>query len=384
MTDAEKESIAAAKTASLDGGSKGVALTCITCRMRFDTPKEQREHYKEDLHRFNLKRKVANLAPVSQQLFDEKASNAADQNAPKETESEKYTCGVCNKTYNTSAQLDQHNGSKKHKDQLKKPPTEEKKREPKNLELMTQEEINNYLSDAKNLNDEERDFLRKKLESAPRYDETRCLFCNASSGSLDENVTHMTKEHGFFIPDIEYLKDLGGLLRHLGEKILVGNECIWCNEKGKAFQTAEAAQGHMRGSNHCKILYEEETEEEFEDYYDFSSEENTEGEITSSVQVADNGIELVLRDGRLIGHRALRLYYQQKLRLPDTREAVVINNMVNQYRMLGWNSSTHMQGRNSGDRTQHPRQDRRAKIFDLKIGTKLNNQKHHRDQMNLI
>jgi len=124
MTDVEKESIAAAKTASLEGGSKGVALTCITCRMRFDTPKEQRDHYKEDLHRFNLKRKVANLAPVSQQLFNEKASNAADQNAPKETESEKYTCEVCNKTYNTSAQLDQHNGSKKHKDQLKKPPTE--------------------------------------------------------------------------------------------------------------------------------------------------------------------------------------------------------------------------------------------------------------------
>lgn len=52
--------------------NSGSNLTCITCRLLFSTNKEQREHYKTDLHRFNLKRKVANLPPVNQQAFQQK------------------------------------------------------------------------------------------------------------------------------------------------------------------------------------------------------------------------------------------------------------------------------------------------------------------------
>lgn len=46
---------------------------------------------------------------------------------------------------------------------------------------------------------------------------TDCLFCSHHSHSLSKNVAHMTKEHGFFIPDIEYLIDLQGLIMYLGE-----------------------------------------------------------------------------------------------------------------------------------------------------------------------
>lgn len=46
---------------------------------------------------------------------------------------------------------------------------------------------------------------------------TDCLFCSHHSHSLSKNVAHMTKEHGFFIPDIEYLVDLRGLVAYLGE-----------------------------------------------------------------------------------------------------------------------------------------------------------------------
>lgn len=46
---------------------------------------------------------------------------------------------------------------------------------------------------------------------------TDCLFCSHHSKSLMKNVTHMTKVHSFFIPDVEFLVDLKGLIRYLGE-----------------------------------------------------------------------------------------------------------------------------------------------------------------------
>lgn len=44
-----------------------------------------------------------------------------------------------------------------------------------------------------------------------------CLFCSHTSASMEKNVTHMTVKHSFFIPDVEFLTDLEGLLTYLGE-----------------------------------------------------------------------------------------------------------------------------------------------------------------------
>ncbi len=46
---------------------------------------------------------------------------------------------------------------------------------------------------------------------------TDCLFCSHHSKSIMRNVAHMTKVHSFFIPDVEFLVDLKGLIRYLGE-----------------------------------------------------------------------------------------------------------------------------------------------------------------------
>lgn len=46
---------------------------------------------------------------------------------------------------------------------------------------------------------------------------TSCLFCSHHSRSLMKNIAHMTKVHSFFIPDLEFLVDLRGLIRYLGE-----------------------------------------------------------------------------------------------------------------------------------------------------------------------
>lgn len=46
---------------------------------------------------------------------------------------------------------------------------------------------------------------------------TNCLFCSHHSKSLMKNLSHMTKVHSFFIPDVEFLIDLKGLICYLGE-----------------------------------------------------------------------------------------------------------------------------------------------------------------------
>ncbi len=187
---------------------------------------------------------------------------------------------------------------------------------------------------------------------------TSCLFCNHQSSSLEDNLTHMSNSHSFFIPDAEYLIDLPGLITYLGEKIAVGNVCVFCNEKGREFRSLDAVRKHMVDKGHCKIAYNTENDRlEISDYYDFSSSypgaetkkkkeqslkppaeddeewedaedvednevdevveepstgtEDEEGLPENQVTYGDTNYELVLPSGVRIGHRSMRRYYAQ-------------------------------------------------------------------------
>ena len=120
-----------------------------------------------------------------------------------------------------------------------------------------------------------------------------CLFCTTRSESLPDNLEHMSVSHGFFIPDADYLVDLEGLIRYLGEKIAVGNVCIYCYGRkkgiarikpggdtdegerdaiGREFRSLEATRAHMVDKAHCKIAYDTQKEKlEISDFYDFTS-----------------------------------------------------------------------------------------------------------------
>lgn len=47
-------------------------FTCVTCNIAFDNSDLQREHYKTDWHRYNLKRKVAELPAVTVHDFNDR------------------------------------------------------------------------------------------------------------------------------------------------------------------------------------------------------------------------------------------------------------------------------------------------------------------------
>ena len=52
---------------------------------------------------------------------------------------------------------------------------------------------------------------------------TTCLFAhpkyNHNFDTIDENIEHMFKQHGLYIPERKYLIDKQGLLEYLGEKL---------------------------------------------------------------------------------------------------------------------------------------------------------------------
>ena len=52
--------------------SSAAAFTCITCRVSFADADLQRSHYKTDWHRYNLKRKVADLPHVTVEGFNQR------------------------------------------------------------------------------------------------------------------------------------------------------------------------------------------------------------------------------------------------------------------------------------------------------------------------
>ncbi len=53
--------------------------TCITCGVVFKDANLQRNHYKTDWHRYNLKRKVAEMAPVTLANFQLKMEKHQEQ-----------------------------------------------------------------------------------------------------------------------------------------------------------------------------------------------------------------------------------------------------------------------------------------------------------------
>ena len=46
-----------------------------------------------------------------------------------------------------------------------------------------------------------------------------CFMCDKKHHDIKSCMVHMHKRHGFFIPDVEYLKDPKGLLIYVGLKV---------------------------------------------------------------------------------------------------------------------------------------------------------------------
>ncbi|XP_036752573.2 cytoplasmic 60S subunit biogenesis factor ZNF622 isoform X1 [Manis pentadactyla] len=461
--------------------------TCITCRVAFRDAEMQRAHYKTDWHRYNLKRKVADMAPVSAEGFQERV-RAQRAVAEQESKGTATYCTVCGKKFASFNAYENHLKSRRHLELEKKavqavnrkveimneknlekglgvdsvnkdamnaaiqqairaqpspkkapPAPEEEPRGPvaladggratqdrdpaekpprlqwfeqqtKKLAKLQAEEseeddldgdvqrglgkkqdsfqectvcrkrkMKDFLSYTRLVSDwedidsdaelecedaevmdevDEQDAEEREAGGSPRLGAIPvmdCLFCPHHSSSLMKNVAHMTKVHSFFIPDIEYLSDLKGLIKYLGEKVGVGKICLWCNEKGKSFYSTEAVQAHMNDKSHCKLFTDGDAALEFADFYDFRSsypdyKKGEEPEATEdllsekTLEYDDETMELILPSGARVGHRSLMRYYKQRFGLSRAvtvaKNQKAVGRILQQYRALGWTGST--------------------------------------------
>ncbi|XP_035740310.1 zinc finger protein 622-like [Vespa mandarinia] len=339
-------------------------FTCITCRVAFKDLEIQRQHYKSDWHRYNLKRKVADLPPVTVEDFQKRVIAQRNQN-DKSLEENMY-CGVCGKTFSTKNQYVNHLSSKKHREKLLKLDIPYSGSEDEstvddsalsasvissisNATTVKTAEIGNHSQ--RTVDDMDIDSDVESVDSDEWIEDTdnpiknnNCLFCKNHSRSIVRNLRHMTMAHSFFIPDPEYCIDIKGLLTYLGEKIYANYMCIWCNDSGKAFQSVESVKAHMIDKGHCKMLHEGDALVEYAQFYDYSSSypdvETSDPDAEVEIpELDDTDYQLVLPSGNVIGHRSLMRYYKQSLN-PNRTVAISKNdklrNIISQYKALGW------------------------------------------------
>ncbi|VDM95524.1 unnamed protein product [Thelazia callipaeda] len=319
---------------------KNAACTC--CRVFFTDGDSQREHYKSDWHRYNLQRKK-----VAREI--EKA--------------ESFTCECCKKQFQSTNAYDNHINSKKHKETEKASTQRNAQTIAKRSSVKgkkTCEKIGDHfgVDNIENENDldeldngwvTDHDTDEEDFDESKAISNTVCLFCNHVSRNLETNLQHMSKSHGFFLPDVEFCVDISGMLHYLGLKVGSGHMCLSCNER-RTFLSLDACQKHMQDKGHCFIDSSTEGLAEFEDFYDYSSlytdEEKTGG--FSDVVIVSDGYSLTLPSGARIGHRSLLRYYKQRLKplvneseSHHQKKAIILKKaVIGQYKQLRWNEMT--------------------------------------------
>ncbi|KAJ7371284.1 hypothetical protein OS493_026928 [Desmophyllum pertusum] len=372
-------------------------FTCIACRVSFADSDIQRRHYKTDWHRYNLKRRVAEMPPVTAEVFQQKVlEQKAEVEAQQQSKTKSMHCQLCNKTFSSENAYGNHMSSKKHKELEAAKAKKEENLLKKGLASETierretgqqnteSENAESSLCDNDDNDDDDDDIEEDTLEV------TDCLFCPHRSISLEENMKHMTRSHSFFIPDLEFIVDLKGLLTYLCEKVGVGNMCLYCNDKGKSFFSTEAVQCHMVDKGHTKINYEEDAVLEYADFYDFSSsypdynpDEDSSDEIQgkeNTLAVNEQTLELCLPSGAKIGHRNMRHIYKQNLPPERSHHSKVIRSIMADYKALGWNGTI---GRASRQKVKDVRlQNMQQAKRTVDVSVKANKlQKHFRPQV---
>lgn len=366
--------------------STAMAFTCVSCSLEFGSAPDQRSHMKSEWHRYNLKRRVANLPPIDETTFEEKIQESKSSleggqlSQPKRKENTKSRM----KASGASTALGSDN------QRIARP-------------SRTSELDDNSGVGAK---DSVEDILAEKLDNKVEITPTTCLFCptkkKASFATIEENVEHMWKLHGMYIPERKYVVDLPGLLVYFGEKIGFGNFCLLCSFQGVDLNSV---RDHMLSKHHTRIPYESDLEKmEYADFYDFSSSYKTtqrnEGDVSGpdsdwedlSDEVAEDSLsdndsqdpvsvldtEIILPNGRTIGHRSLQRYYRQNFapeRILSEGQGTIVAAESRHF------VTPHNAAASADQKRVWNNQVKRDKVNDKRAAKFINNQPHFRDPL---
>uniref|UniRef100_A0A2N9F440 C2H2-type domain-containing protein n=1 Tax=Fagus sylvatica TaxID=28930 RepID=A0A2N9F440_FAGSY len=364
-------------------------LTCNACNKEFIDDSEQKLHYKSEWHRYNLKRKIAGVPGVTEALFLTRQSALAQEESQSSETPMLYSCGLCGKGYRSSKAHAEHLKSRSHimrasqetnneeedkaivKPLLRRvvnqppPRRESKDEESEESEESEWEEadpeedlLGEAMDSLTNLNVHEPasdDDMDDNDDDDDDYelDPSCCFMCDLEHDTLESCMVHMHKQHGFFIPDVEYLKDPKGLLTYLGLKVKRDFMCLYCNDRCHPFNSLEAVRKHMIAKSHCKVHFgdgDEEEEAELDEFYDYSSsyvnEEGKQliasGDMDNNVELGSGGSELIITrrseeriSTKTLGSREYLRYYRQKPRPSPVNNMAISAALASRYRSMG-------------------------------------------------
>jgi pre-60S factor REI1 len=295
-------------------------FTCISCRVAFKDAEIQRLHYKTDWHRYNLKRKIAELPPVTAEDFQRRVLQHKET-ADAQSQDVSMYCEPCRKTFSSQNAFDNHLQSKKHKDASCNFVPNQNENQVSGSAGINKSKDTSKVAVPRSIDDDNEDSEAEEVDSDEWESEDveikDCLFCEHHSASIYKNLKHMSTAHSFFIPDFEFVTDVKALMEYLGGKVKEGFMCLWCSNNNKAFWSVEATQQHMRDKGHCKIMHEGAYLAEFIDFYDYTTSypDKPEGDEDMEVEVPEldgSDYQLTLPSGATIGHRSLFNYFQTK------------------------------------------------------------------------
>ncbi|CAI9094823.1 OLC1v1030623C1 [Oldenlandia corymbosa var. corymbosa] len=219
------------------------SLTCNSCNKEFEDESEQKLHYKSEWHRYNLKRKVAGVPGVTEALFLARQTALAEEKKSINETPTLYSCGLCGKDYRSAKAHAQHIKSKNHvlrasqgtgddgdaipivrtlAPRVVNETHEDTHQDGEESEETDWEEVDpeDYPVTEATDEDDSMDVDDGNEDAKRHIDPSCCFMCDLKHDTIESCMVHMHKQHGFFIPDVEYLKDPKGLLTYLGLKVV--------------------------------------------------------------------------------------------------------------------------------------------------------------------
>lgn len=357
-------------------------LTCNACNKEFEAEYDQKLHYKSEWHRYNIQRKIAGVPGVTEALFLAKQA-ALEAERSKEAEGPMiYSCGVCNKVYRSAKAHAQHLQSRAHilfasqadgdssnENVIIKPrPQHGNNRVVKDVESEDSDDEWVEVDPEEDLVEDVRRSLNasnmKTGDDAVDVDSLdddfeevlnplTCFMCDKEHDGIENCIVHLHKVHGFFIPDMEYLKDPKGLLMYLGLKVKKDFTCLYCNDRRQPFNSLEAVRKHMDAKSHCKIHYGDDGEDEeveLEEFYDYSSSyADMDGaqlvatdDVNSDVELGSGGSEIIITkrykdyvSSKTLGSREFMRYYRQKPHPSSPNDSAINIALSSRYKSMG-------------------------------------------------
>ncbi|SCU84331.1 LAFA_0D09384g1_1 [Lachancea sp. 'fantastica'] len=410
-------------------------FTCNACLIQFRSSDQQRYHMKTDWHRYNLKRKVAQLEPIPADLFAEKLQLSEKENRLNQVD--EFGFPIL-KTREQHYQQKKNGSSNKSESKLKKKrgrqfqnvvdagddnrrsvspagsvASEISKMSIHSSDFDDERSLDNgfttdsdeeYTSGYETHTETEENGEVQENETI-HFTQTECLFCNSKSKDVERNISHMFRSHGLYIPERSFLVDLTGLIDYLIDLIVYSHECLCCSFQGSSLESIRA---HISSKGHAKLPYE--TKEErlrFSKFYDFSlAEQHSDGDSNVSnaedsgssrnanerdneenqdinsnyiqAEVDQTGVELTLPTGVRAGHRSMRRFYRQNLPAPPDATDGNRTLAVGDRRYLG--GVTDKTIKKNDKRAQQ--QERQSINRQIRTETRRSNfQTHYRDEL---